>query len=82
MKLLFEYYYLNEPNASNASLSFVRKVAIVLYFRDLLCVWRSFKITIYTADPSRPDEALYSLESSLWLQLRHPGEIVHSHIFS
>ena len=71
MNLSFERY-LNETNASNASLSFVRNVSIMLYFRDLLFVWKAFKITTYTADPYRPGQALGPLVPPLQVTAKTP----------
>ena len=80
LNLLFPYY-LHEPNASNASLSFVRNAPIRFYFRDLLF-----------GSHLKPPPLLQTVKDQIRLyvlvslpfggQLRHPGDaVVHKHIF-
>ena len=71
MNLLFEHYP-NETNASTSNLSFVRNVSILPYFRDLLFVWKAFKITSYTADPYVQDKALRSPAPPLQVTAKTP----------
>lgn len=71
MNLLFEQYP-NETHASTSNLGFVRNVSILPYFRDLLFVWKAFKITTYTADPYMQDKALRSPAPPLQVTAKTP----------